>query len=97
MFYQPYLLENEFEIRLVKQIGRFELEIKDAAQNFSPKVIAKYCYNLAVTFNAFYEHVKVLEIENNSLTNVRLCLVSSFQSTLERALNLLGINAPLRM
>ena len=71
------LLENEFEIRLVKQIGRFELEIKDAAQNFSPKVIAKYCYNLAVTFNAFYEHVKVLEIENNSLTNVRLCLVFS--------------------
>ena len=91
------LLENEFEIRLVKQIGRFELEIKDAAQNFSPKVIAKYCYNLAVTFNAFYEHVKVLEIENDSLTNVRLCLVSSFQSTMERALNLLGINAPLRM
>ena len=91
------LLENEFEIRLVKQIGRFELEIKDAAQNFSPKVIAKYCYNLAVAFNAFYEHVKVLEIENDSLTNVRLCLVSSFQSTMERALNLLGINAPLRM
>ncbi|MEE9535201.1 MAG: DALR anticodon-binding domain-containing protein, partial [Nitrosopumilaceae archaeon] len=91
------LLENEFEIRLVKQIGRLELEIKDAAQNFSPKVIAKYCYNLAVAFNAFYEHVKVLEIENDSLTNVRLCLVSSFQSTMERALNLLGINAPLRM
>ena len=87
----------EFEIRLVKQIGKLELEIKGAAQNYSPKVIAKYCYNLAVDFNAFYEHVKVLEIKNESLTNARLCLVSSFQSTLEKALNLLGINAPLRM
>ncbi len=91
------LLTDEFEIQLLKQIGIFDLQVKDAANNFSPKVIAKYCYRLAVTFNAFYEHVKVLDIKNDSLTNVRLCLVASFQSTLTKALNLLGIEAPSRM
>ncbi len=91
------LLENEYEIKLIKQIGMFELHVKDAAVNYSPKVIAKYCYDLAVSFNSFYEHSKVLDLENKSLTNSRLCLVSSFQSTLAKALDLLGISAPSRM
>jgi len=91
------LLENEYELKLIKQIGKFDLQVKDAALNFSPKVIAKYCYDLAVDFNSFYEHAKVLDLENKSLTNSRLCLVSSFQSTLAKALDLLGIAAPNRM
>ncbi len=88
------LLNNEFEIALIKQIGKFDLQIVDAVNNFSPKVIARYCYNLAVTFNAFYEHVKVLDDENKSLINERLCLVSSFKSTIHNALGLLGILSP---
>ena len=88
------LLDNEFEIALIKQIGKFDLQIADAANNFSPKVIARYCYALAVTFNAFYEHVKVLDDKNKSLINERLCLVSSFKSTIHNALGLLGILSP---
>lgn len=88
------LLDNEFEIALIKQIGKFDLQIADAANNFSPKVIAKYCYTLAVTFNAFYEHVKVLDDKNKLLINERLCLVSSFKSTIHNALGLLGILSP---
>ena len=88
------LLDNEFEIALIKQIGKFDLQIVDAANNFSPKVIARYCYTLAVTFNAFYEHVKVLDDKNKSLINERLCLVSSFKSTIHNALGLLGILSP---
>jgi len=91
------LLNNEFETELIKMIGLFDINIRDAANNLSPKVIAKYCYNLAVSFNAFYEHVKVLDSGDESLTNVRLCLVSSFKSTIKKALSLLGIPSPERM
>ena len=91
------LLSNEFEIALVKQIGKFDLQIIDAVNNLSPKVIAKYCYALAVTFNAFYEHVKVLDGDDKSIVNARLCLVSSFKSTIQNALGLLGISSPERM
>ena len=91
------LLNNEFESGLIKTIGLFDIQVKDAANNLSPKVIAKYCYNLAVSFNAFYEHVRVIDSGDEPLVNARLCLVSSFKSTLGKALNLLGIPSPERM
>lgn len=91
------LLDSEYETDLVKLIGRFDLTVEDAANNLSPKVIAKYCHLLAVTFNSFYEHVKVLDSENAGTVNARLCLVHSFKSCLESALDLLGIETPSRM
>jgi len=90
-------LNTEYEINLIKQIGMFEIFVSDAAKNYSPKVIARYCYGLAVTFSSFYEHVKVLKAETPELVNARLCLVLSFKLTLEKALDLLGIIAPERM
>ncbi len=91
------LLDSEYEINLIKLIGQFDRNVTDAAKNLSPKVIAKYCHELAVVFNSFYEHVKVLEQDDESLSNARLCLVFSFKSTLENALSLIGIKAPSRM
>ena len=91
------LLEEKSELNLVKTIGLFNLQVRDAANNFAPKVIARYCHDLAVAFNSFYEHVKVLDSDNDELKSSRICLVNSFNITLEKALNLLGISAPNRM
>ena len=90
-------MQTVYEKDLVKIIGKFDLQVEDAAKNLSPKVIAKYCYQLAVSFNTFYEHVKVLTAESESLINARLCLIYSFKETLGKALELLGIDAPSRM
>jgi len=90
-------LNTEYEINLIKQIGMFEIFVSDAAKNYSPKVIARYCYGLAVTFSSFYEHVKVLKAETPELVNARISLVLSIKLTLEKALDLLGIIAPERM
>jgi len=90
-------LNTEYEINLIKQIGLFEVFVNDAANNYSPKVIAKYCYDLAVAFSSFYDHVNVLKADTPELINARLCLVLSFKLTLEKALNLIGIIAPQRM
>ncbi len=91
------LLVDEHEIRLAKLIGMFDINVRDAAKNLAPKVIAKFCYELSVAFNVFYEHVKVLNLPDESLVNSRLCLVKSFSVTMENALKLLGITAPSRM
>jgi len=92
------LLTEPNETELIKMISQFDKNISDAASNYSPKVIARYCYILAVNFNAFYEKVKVLDdSKKKDLINARLCLVSSFKSTLGKALNLLGIPSPERM
>jgi arginyl-tRNA synthetase len=90
-------LVTEYELNLVKAIGKFDIQIEDAAKNLSPKIIARYCYDIAVTFNAFYEHVKVLTAEHKSLINERLCIVYCFKETLAKALDLLGISSPSRM
>jgi arginyl-tRNA synthetase len=91
------LLQEKSELNLVKTIGLFNLQVRDAANNFAPKVIARYCHDLAVAFNSFYEHVKVLDSDNDKLKSSRICLVNSFNITLEKALDLLGISAPNRM
>jgi len=91
------LLQEPSELNLVKTIGLFNLQVRDAANNFAPKVIARYCHDLAVSFNSFYEHVKVLDSDNNALKSSRICLVHSFNLTLEKSLDLLGISAPDKM
>ena len=91
------LLTDPNEINLVRMIGLFDLQVRDAAKNLSPKVISRYCHDLAVAFNSFYERVKVLDLADKNLVESRLCLVHSFKITIERALDLLGIVAPDRM
>ena len=91
------LLSAESELNLIKNIGLFNLQVRDAANNLSPKVIARYCHDLAVSFNSFYEKSKVLDLDDVSLENSRLCLVNSFKITLQKALDLLGIKTPDRM
>ena len=88
---------KEYFKNLIKKIAMFDVQVNDSVNNFSPKVIAKYSYDLAVTFSSFYEHVKVLKSETPELLNARLCLVVSFQKTLKSSLGLLGIDAPERM
>ncbi len=90
-------LSTPYEINLAKAIGKFDIQVEDSARNLSPKIIARYCYELAVSFNSFYEHVKVLAADSEDLINARLCLVWSFKETLGKALSLLGIDAPERM
>jgi arginyl-tRNA synthetase len=91
------LLSDKTELNLIKTIGLFGISVRDAANNLSPKVVARYSHDLAVSFNSFYEHTKVLGIGDEKLENARLCLVNSFKTTLEKSLDLLGIVAPNKM
>jgi arginyl-tRNA synthetase len=91
------LLSEPSELDLVKTIGLFGIHVRDAANNLSPKVVARYCHDLAVSFNSFYEKNKVLGLDDEKLEDTRLCLVNSFKMTLEKALDLLGVVAPSRM
>ena len=82
------------EIALIRAIGSFEMAVEDAARNLSPKVVARYCHDLAVAFNAFYERSRVLGLGDPGLEDARLYLVRSFRLAVTRALGLVGISAP---
>jgi len=90
-------LKDPYETQLVKIISMYDIHVNDAAKNFSPKIIAKYCYLLSTTFSSFYEHVSVNGAETPELKNSRLCLVVAYRRTLKNAFSLLGITTPERM
>ena len=90
-------LTNPYETELLKRIAMFDMHINDAANNLSPKIIAKYCYLLSTAFSSFYEHVQVNSAETSELKNSRVCLIHSYRKTLSNAFSLLGITTPERM
>ncbi len=91
------VFQEKTELELIKLIGMFNIQVRDSAKNLSPKVIARYCHELAVAFNSFYEHNHVLDLDDKQLEKARLTLVNSYKITIEKSLDLLGISAPDRM
>jgi arginyl-tRNA synthetase len=90
-------LNHESEIALIKEIAKLDLAVEDAARSLSPKSLARYSYNLATTFNLFYEKVPVLKEADLDVRAARLALVKAFGVALKNALGALGITALERM
>jgi arginyl-tRNA synthetase len=90
-------LTQESEIALIKEIAKLDLVVGDAAKSLSLKSLARYAYNLAMTFNLFYEKVPVLREQDNEVRMARLGLVKAFEVALKNTLEVLGIAALDRM
>ena len=88
------LVQNK-ERAMLRLLGMYNIVVGDAYRNLSPKVVARYCHDLAVAFNTFYESYKV--IGAGDLENARLCLTGAFCRVISDALGVLGIPAPERM
>jgi arginyl-tRNA synthetase len=86
-------LTNESEIALIKEIAKLDLVVENAAKSLCPKSLARYAYNLAMTFNLFYEKVPVLREQDNEVRMARLGLVKAFAIALKNTLEVLGITA----
>ncbi|MDQ3851970.1 MAG: arginine--tRNA ligase [Thermoproteota archaeon] len=90
-------LTHESEIALIKEISKLDLVVENAAKSLCLKSLAHYAYNLAMTFNLFYEKVPVLREQDNEVRMARLGLVKAFGITLKNTLEVLGITALDRM
>jgi arginyl-tRNA synthetase len=90
-------LTNESEIALIKEIAKFDLVVENTAKSLCLKSLARYAYNLATTFNLFYEKVPVLREQDTAVRTARLGLVKAFGITLKNTLEVLGITALDRM
>jgi arginyl-tRNA synthetase len=90
-------LTHDSEIALIKEIAKLDLVVENAAKSLCLKSLAHYAYNLAMTFNLFYEKVPVLREQDNEVRMARLGLVKAFGITLKNTLEVLGITALDRM
>ena len=90
------LMNSTAEIDLINKIFEYPDEIEKAAAEYAPQRIARYVYDLASTFSAFYRDCRILGVEED-LAKARLALLKVTRHTIEHALNLLGVSAPERM
>jgi arginyl-tRNA synthetase len=82
------------ERSLARKISEYPEVIQKAVAELMPHHVCTYLYELAQTFNRFYEHNHVVGDEREA---VRLKLVSLYASVLKDGLTLMGISAPEHM
>lgn len=87
----------ESEKKLIVELLQYDKELKMAADNYSPSVIANYSLRLAKAFNRLYNDAPFVKEENEDKKQLRLYLGDKTANTIKTCLNLLGIQAPARM
>ena len=88
---------NEKERNLLKQLSLFPETVQQAAENYSPALIANYTYDLVKEYNSFYQSVPILGSENEQEKVFRTQLSKKVADIIKSAFALLGINVPDRM
>lgn len=90
-------LPNDKEATLIRKLDDFRNVVADAGENYSPALIANYCYDLAKEYNQFYHDFSILKEENKGVRNLRLLISEVTARTLRTGMGLLGIEMPERM
>lgn len=85
------------EIDLIYKITAYPGALREAANEYSPAVIAQYVYDLAKEYNGFYQEVPIFNEENKDKLAFRIALSSVTATLIKESMSLLGIDVPERM
>ena len=82
---------------MLKRISFFPDIVEEAAANYSPALIANYCFELVKEYNQFYHNHSILKDPNDNHRSFRLILSATVGKIVKQGMNLLGISVPQRM
>ena len=85
------------EEALIQRVSEFADVVRAAGQDYSPSVIANYCYDLVKEYNQFYHDFSILGEENADKRNFRLVLSANVAKVVRLGMGILGIEMPERM
>ncbi|MFB2641154.1 arginine--tRNA ligase [Shewanella bicestrii] len=91
------VLEHEKEKDLGNKLAQFGEILSRVIDKGQPHVLCGYLYELAGAFSSFYEACPVLAADNDEQKHSRLLLSQLTANTLQKGLNLLGIETLERM
>jgi len=93
------LLTHPMEMALIRQMLLLPEILEQAALKLAPHHLTYYAQDLASAFHSFYRDCRVVSSEpaDVEVTKARLKLVKAAQTTIARALGLMGVSAPERM
>lgn len=89
------LLEKEKE--LIIKLYNFNTTLQQAANEYSPALIANYVYDLAKEYSQYYHDTPILKEGIKELILFRLQLSNTIGIAIKDAMKLLGITVPERM
>ena len=85
------------EKELIKLLSLFPEVVQNAADTYSPALIANYVYDLVKEFNSFYQNVSILGEEDTDKRSLRVQLSRKVGEVIAIGFDLLGIEVPERM
>jgi arginyl-tRNA synthetase len=90
-------LTHPAERALGLAVLQFSEALDRVVADYRPNLLTDYLYDLAGKYSSFFENCPVLKAESDELRTSRLLLCDLTARTLERGLNLLGIEVVERM
>jgi len=83
-------LNSDLEKEILLQLASFPEVVAESAKNYDPSQVAKYLFDLAKLFSAFYQKSPIIN-STKEIKEARLILVDSIRKVLINGLDLLGI------
>ena len=88
---------TDSEKDIIRNLYDYPANVRQAAQDFSPALIANYTYELAKSYNRFYQDCSILRETDEQKRRLRLYISAFTADVIRRAMGLLGIQVPDRM
>ncbi|WP_420150285.1 arginine--tRNA ligase, partial [Spirosoma sp.] len=88
---------DEIEQQLIFLLSQYPQRVAEAGTDLAPSYIAQYAYELAKTFNQFYDKLSILKETDQVKLQTRLILSKAVGETIRKAMGLLGIDVPEKM
>ena len=78
-------------------LSRYESKLAEAVKEYSPAVVANYAYELAKSYNQFYQSIPIFAESDRDKLAFRIAFTEAVGNVLKKAMALLGIEVPERM
>jgi arginyl-tRNA synthetase len=85
------------EREVIQVLTQFENKVREAGREYSPAIIANFAYELAKTYNQFYQNIPIFNEADPDRLKGRVAISRAVADAIKRAMNLLGIQVPERM
>ena len=89
-------LELPEEMELIRKMIQFNDILEDSVRELEPHRMVFYLLDLAGEFHRYYNRQRVIS-EDVDLSRARLLLIENVQKTVRRGLEILGVDAPMKM
>jgi arginyl-tRNA synthetase len=89
-------LELPEELELIRKMIQFNDVLEESVRELEPHRMVFYLLDLAGEFHRYYNRQRVIS-EDSGLTQARLLLIGQIQKTVRRGLEILGVDAPVKM